>query len=199
MAKTKTIRQATKTERLRSRAVGISALVIMLMLTVAVTFTVLALTSNNVGDDDGPPVTGGPIVMALPVDGTFNILKEYDGSTLQYNATLKQWRAHQAFSLGAEAGTSVVATYAGTIKSVTSTTYGTTVVLEHANGLSTVFKSLDKNVNVAPGDRVEKGQKIGTVGTTNSIEFTNTPHVRIEVLKDGELVNPSTFIDFEQK
>lgn len=197
------LRVSTRQDRRRARAIGISALLIMLMLTVAVTFTALTLATSNEtggGDDKDPPVTGGPTVFAFPLNSTnFTILKEYSGTQLQFNATMNRWQANRATAIGAERGTEVLATYAGVVRSVTRTIHGQTVTIDHSDGLSTVFQSLDNNVVVQPGDRVEKGQKIGTVGTTSTFEFTNTPHVRIEVLQDGQRVNPANFIDFEDK
>jgi len=202
MSKQKTeLRVSTRAERRKARAVGFSALLIMMMLTVAVTFTTLSLTQ---GRDPQPPgddeVGGGAIVFRLPL-GTenFNILKEYSGTQLQFNATMNRWQANRALALGAAVGTEVLATYSGVIRTVTSTIHGTTVIIDHSEGLATVLQSLSSNVNVSPGDRVEAGQKIGTVGTTSTFEFTNTPHVRVEVHRDGQRVNPANFIDLGDK
>jgi len=208
---TEKIRVASRQERMKSRAVGISALLVMLMLTVAITFTALSLSNPGGGGTPGPgpgdgpggPDDGGvgtgPIVFQMPVNGSFNKLKGFSDTDLQYNATLSQWRSHRAVALGAAAGTEVVATFGGRVQSVQNLLYGTTVIIDHENGLTTTFKSLDRNVNVNPGDRVEKGDKIGTVGTTSTIEFTNTPHVRVEVRQDGVRVDPGEFIDFGEK
>jgi len=188
---------------MKTRAIWASALIVMLMLTAAITFTLIAANpgSRPPGDTEDPPVGGGNIVFGLPVasSATFTILKDFDNDHLQYNATLRQWRAHRATVVGAAEGTSVLATYNGTVQSVRSTIYGTTVTIDHGNDLRTVFKSLDRNVTVAPGDRVQTGDKIGTVGTTSTVEFVNTPHVRLEVYQNGRRVDPNQFIDFGNK
>ena len=197
------LRVSTKAERRRSRAVGFSALLVMLMLTVAVTFTALSLArGDEVGGPNRPPdpPPDPAIVFRFPLGtGEFNVLKEYSGNRLQFNATMNRWQANRALAIGAADGTEVLAPYAGTIRNVTTTIHGTTVIIDHRGGLATVLQSLDRNVVVTPGQTVEGGQKIGTVGTTSTFEFTNTPHVRIEVLKDGTRVNPANFIDLGDK
>jgi len=176
----------------------------MLMLTVAITFTALSLSQPGGGGGGGgggdDEVGGGAIVFRFPL-GTesFTVLKEYSGTQLQFNSTMNRWQSHRALNLGAATGTEVLATYAGVVRSVTTTIHGTTVTIDHGEGLATVFQSLDRNVVVTPNQRVEQGQKIGTVGTTSTFEFTSTPHVRIEVLKDGTRVNPANFIDLGDK
>jgi len=171
------------------------------MLTVAITFTALSLAQPRPPEEEDDPPVGGPdpIVFGLPIDGDFTMLKGFCDVDLQYNATLRQWRSHRAIAIGAVEGTRVVSTFAGRVQSVRNTIYGTTVIVDHENGLSTVFKSLARDTAVNPGDRVEKGQKIGTVGTTSTVEFTTTPHVRVEVLQDGTRIDPNEFIDFGDK
>jgi len=200
---TTNVRTATQAERRKARAVGISAAVVMVMLVFAVTFTTLSLAApgGDVGGPDRDHEVGGPtpIVMVAPVATQFSILKPFCDVDIQYNATLRQWRSHRAIAIGAPEGTAVVATYAGTIESVRNTIYGTEVTINHGNGLQTVLRSLDRNTNVSQGDRVERGQRIGTVGTTSTVEFTNTPHVRLEVLRNGRRIDPATYIDFGDK
>jgi len=173
----------------------VSAMLIMLMLTVAITFTILSLNprqEEEVGGDH-TAVFGIPLATS-----EFNILKGYSNTQLQWNATLRQWRAHRAVSIQADAGTHVLATYDGTIASVLTTVYGQQVTIEHGNGLRTVLKSLE-NVRVEQGDRVSKGEQIGTVGTTSRLDFTTTPHVRVEVYRNNNRIDPASLIDFGDK
>lgn len=204
-ARTTNIRTATQAERRKARAVGISAAIIVVMLVFAITFTTLTLTGRS-APVGGPPGNNNnnnqgnqPMVFYAPITGEFTILKGFCDVDVQYNATLRQWRSHRAIAIGAAAGTPVVATYAGTIYSIRNTVYGTEVTINHGNNLQTVFRSLDRNTNVSQGDQVQRCQRIGTVGTTSTVEFTNTPHVRVEVLRDGRRIDPATYIDFGDK
>ena len=50
---------------------------------------------------------------------------------------------------------------------------------------------------VAPGDRVELGQAIGTVGSTALLEAAVGDHVHFSVTCDGVSVNPMDFLSME--
>jgi len=198
-------RQATRAERRRARAIGISALLVMVTLTVAITLTALSLAGR--GGEVGGPGGGGNeppppdrIVFGLPVaNESARILKNFSDTNLQFNETLRQWRAHRAIAIGADAGTPVLAPYGGVVQSVRDTIYGMMVEINHENGLTSVFKSLDTEGLVRVNQRVSKGDKIGYVGTTSRFEFTQTPHVRIELLRAGARVDPHQYIDFSNK
>ena len=201
---TTTIRSATKMERAKSKAMGISALVVVLMLAAAVTFAAIALNMGNSQEPgvDDPPVgeVSARIAFAFPVSGTCTIIKEYSADELQYNATAKVWTGHKAVDIAAELGTPVLATYAGTVTSVVNNAmYGTVVTIQHTDDLKTVYSSLDKNVNVTVGDYVEKGQRIGAVGNTAAVEENDPAHIHLEVYKNGAKVNPADYIDFTAK
>ena len=47
---------------------------------------------------------------------------------------------------------------------------------------------------VTIGDKVEKGQTIGTIGESASFEVAQTPHLHFEVYKDGKSINPTTIL-----
>ncbi len=69
-----------------------------------------------------------------------------------------------------------------------------TIVVEHANGYKTVYANLLTSEFVVEGEKVEKGQSLGTVGNTAVFEIADEPHLHFEILKDSMPVNPSDFI-----
>ena len=77
--------------------------------------------------------------------------------------------------------------------------FGRQVVIDHRDGLRTVFSNLDRNTTVVEGQRVEKGQRIGSVGQTSNVEFIDTPHLRVEVFKNEKRIDPNDYIDFPVK
>jgi len=192
-------------EKARARAIGFSAFLVVLMLTIAITFTAITLNTGprDPGTDDrDPEVTAPTINFGLPLDGQFTVLKGFSDSQLQFNATHSRWQSHRAMSIGALPGTQVVAAYDGKITAIHSNTlYGTTVEITHANGKMTIYRSLDANLAVSlDRPEIRKGDVIGRVGTTSRIEFTTTPHVRLEMRDaNGIRVNPAYFIDFGDK
>lgn len=72
---------------------------------------------------------------------------------------------------------------------------GNSVSILHANGWRTLYCHLRRNsVIVRPGQRVEKGEKLGLVGSSGLAEF---PHVHLSVFHDEKVVDP--FVGLERK
>ena len=69
--------------------------------------------------------------------------------------------------------------------------YGNMVKIRHANGLVTLYAHMDA-IHVREGQRVSRGQQIGTVG--NSGRSTG-PHLHFEVIRNGVRVNPSSYFN----
>lgn len=84
-------------------------------------------------------------------------------------------------------GDPVVASAPGTISVVRdlgSTSYGRYIVIDHGGGYSSLYAHLS-SWNVAVGDRVEYGTKIGNVGTTGG---STGPHLHYEQRTNGSAV-----------
>jgi len=65
---------------------------------------------------------------------------------------------------------------------------GNGVVIEHASGLSSQYCHLKKgSILSQPGAQVQKGQRIGAIGSSGFAEF---PHIHLSVRRDGKLVEP---------
>ena len=90
----------------------------------------------------------------------------------------------------------MLAASGGTVLSVSDDLLmGTTVVREHGNGYQTTYANLQQTPPVAQGDSVTAGQIIGTVGTTASAESAQGPHLHFSVTKDGDAVDPDTYLN----
>ena len=72
--------------------------------------------------------------------------------------------------------------------------YGITIVIEHQDGFQTVYANLLTSEFVVEGEKVEKGQSIGTVGNTAIFEIADEAHLHFEILKDSVQVDPSLYI-----
>ncbi|SHM61715.1 M23 family metallopeptidase [Gracilibacillus kekensis] len=70
---------------------------------------------------------------------------------------------------------------------------GNVVKMEHEQGISTYYASLDE-VLVEKGTDVKQGDSIGTAGQ-NVLGQDNGVHVHFEVRKDGTPVNPENFVN----
>jgi murein DD-endopeptidase MepM/ murein hydrolase activator NlpD len=60
------------------------------------------------------------------------------------------------------------------------------VTVNHSFGLVTRYAHLSTML-VRPGDRVERGQTIGQIGTTGRV---TGPHLHYELLVNGQLTDP---------
>ena len=128
-----------------------------------------------------------------PVDG--EIMKEYAKDNLVYSETLKEWVTHLGIDIKAEKTSVVKSAEAGTVKSIKNDPrYGLTIVVDHKNGYQTVYSNLLTSEFVVEGEKVEKGQSLGTVGNTAVFEIADEPHLHFEILKDSIQIDPSIYI-----
>ena len=128
-----------------------------------------------------------------PVEG--EISKEYAQENLVYSETLQEWVTHSGIDIKADKTTVVKSAEKGTVKTIKNDPrYGLTIVVEHANGYKTVYANLLTSEFVVEGEKVEKGQSLGTVGNTAVFQIADEPHLHFEILKNSMPVNPSDFI-----
>lgn len=167
------------------------------------------VVTNPTGNSDEPTVT--PVDEPEP---TPQIVRTYftspvSGATVTmdytdladvlfvFNSTLDTWQTHKAVDLSADEGASVCAMFDGTVVDVSENYgYGNTVKIDHGDGVVVTFASLGE-VSVTNGQKVTRGEEIGTVGTSASYEFCDGAHVHVEVAKDGTSVDPRPYVHGE--
>ena len=176
-----------------------------LILSVALLVTIVALAITNRADEpnemqeDFTPVVNTEIKFANPL-ADMSLTKDYSNTALQYSKTLKLWQAHKAVDLSAEAGTDVLAVMDGTIVDVTyNYLMGNIVKLDVGGGITVVYASLANDVPVKKGDKVTKGSVIGKVGLTAKSEVNDGAHLHLEVLLNGQSVDPNLYLDLSEK
>ena len=138
------------------------------------------------------------ITFVMPVSSA-TAVEDYS-ETLTYNPTLKRYEAHRAIDFFAEEGASVFAVYDGVITDVSTTLLtGTTITVNHGDGLYTVYNSLADGDRVFVGQTVKQGAKIGEVSVSNRQESAEGAHLHFQVIENGEAINPSKYLAFEEK
>lgn len=101
-------------------------------------------------------------------------------------------RPHKGLDICVAPGTPIVATADGVVSfSGSESEYGRLICIEHGHGFSTAYGHLQK-LQVQAGDKVTKGQVIGTVGLSGN---STGPHVHYEVRMYNSPVNPSQFLN----
>lgn len=128
-----------------------------------------------------------PVDMIMPVNGP--VSSRFTHS--RFHPILQIFRAHTGVDLAAPAGTPIVAPAGGTVKSVGRRFgYGLTIEIAHTGGVVTRYAHC-KSAIVKPGQQVQEGAQIGTVGSSG---LATAPHLHFEVLVKGTAVDPIKFV-----
>ncbi len=89
----------------------------------------------------------------------------------------------------------IVASLSGKVEKVVTDPFkGNEIVLAHTDGLKTIYRSVSE-ILVKEGDEVEQGQPLATA-TENEWNPTAGVHLHFEVQKDGNSVNPRSYLAF---
>lgn len=98
---------------------------------------------------------------------------------------------HAGIDFTAASGTAIQATGNGKVVKVEKKNrgYGYSIVIDHGFGYQTLYGHMSQII-VKEGQKVTKGQQIGTVGSTGT---STAPHLHYEVKINGKPVNPIDF------
>jgi murein DD-endopeptidase MepM/ murein hydrolase activator NlpD len=130
------------------------------------------------------------LTFAYPVSNA--AAQKFSGQTPVYSNTLKDWRVHTGVDLSTKLGEAVKSAADGTVKQVYSDElFGNTAVITHGE-IEAYYCGLDKTT-VKQGDKVKKGQQIGTVGTS-PFESADAPHLHLAMKKNGKYIDPLSVI-----
>ena len=101
-------------------------------------------------------------------------------------------RLHKGVDIAAPAGTTVYSAAEGDIVRIGHQPegYGNFIEIRHPNGMTTMYAHLSR-IDVASGDRVLGGERLGLVGSTG---YSTGPHLHFEVRRDGTQVNPGRVV-----
>lgn len=167
--------------------------------------------SETPNDDNGQTPVTDPVDTEVPDTPVSNVISfvvpienvtsiEDYTETLSYNATLKRFEAHKAIDFFAEEGTPVFAAYGGVVSKVENTLLtGTTITIDHGNGLFTVYNSLADGDKVFVGQTVLKGAVIGEASVTNRQESAEGSHLHFQVVENGVAINPYKYLELDAK
>jgi len=109
----------------------------------------------------------------------------------RFHPILKVWKMHTGVDLTAPPGTKIHAAGDGIVFKAGGSAggYGNIVKINHGFGYVTFYAHM-KEIFVRPGQRVKRGDVIGTVGSTG---LSTSPHLHYEVRINGNPVNPLNF------
>lgn len=131
--------------------------------------------------------------LAVPVLGSVSF--EYSQDKLVFSKTLDEWTTHSGVDIAAERGTAVKAAADGVVSEIKNDPrLGITIIIDHQNGIKTVYANLASDEMVTPNQKVKQGDVIGSVGNTSAFESAEQPHLHFEVLKNNIPVNPAEYL-----
>ena len=155
------------------------------------TSTTNANSASNTGENKTELTV--ELSFAKPVEG--EIVRDFAVDSLIFSETLQEWTTHTGIDIKADKTTVVKSAEAGIVKTIKNDPrYGLTVIVEHENGFQTVYSNLLTSEFVVEGEKVEKGQSLGTVGNTAAFEIADEPHLHFEILKDSVQVDPNIYL-----
>ena len=114
---------------------------------------------------------------------------------------MNNYYEHEGLDFSADVGASVVAVEDGVIESVyvSDVLSGTEIVIDHGNGLKTLYRFVTQADGLKAGDSVTKGQTIATVAEASGSEYKDGSHLHFEVFENGKNVDPVTYLSLEEK
>ena len=115
------------------------------------------------------------------------ITRVTSGFKMRLHPIHNTWRAHTGVDYGAPTGAPVRTVGDGVVSFAGGQSgYGDTIEVDHGNGNSTLYAHLSR-IEVRRGQRVERGQRIGAVGSTG---WATGPHLHFEFKERGVQKDP---------
>lgn len=120
----------------------------------------------------------------LPVKG--QLIGAFSDEKPVWSTTMQLWQTHPALDISASIGETVVAAADGEVLDAYSDAlWGNTVVIDHGNDRVVKYASLNTLEIVSVGERVARGDIIGSVGTC-AAEAKLGAHVHLEYVEQGK-------------
>ncbi len=137
---------------------------------------------------DKSDVTGGSSLLSWPIDPNVRgISAEFHDVTYPFRHLFE----HSGVDLPGKTGTTVSSAASGYVAwAKKGRLYGNYIMVIHTNGVATLYAHLS-SMSVKADQFVERGQKIGEVGSTG---FSTGPHLHFEVRKNGIPTNPLDYL-----
>ncbi len=145
-----------------------------------------AQSSNS---NNTPVYTGGTLGWPLP---GYYVGQGDSGYGSRISPITGKQEVHRGIDVPAPRGTKVLAAESGTVITAKYlNSYGYAVIIDHGNGLSTVYAHNSKLL-VTEGQTVSRGQAISQVGSTGD---STGNHLHFEVRVNGNYTNPFPYLN----
>ena len=116
-------------------------------------------------------------------------LKEYEiirESGIFFNETMNTSYVHEGVDFRANAGAEVYSVLSGIVESIiTDILVGTEIMIDHGNGLKTLYRFITPIEGLEIGDEVQEGEVIATIAEAHGNEYKDGPHLHFEVIESN--------------
>lgn len=130
--------------------------------------------------------------LSWPVQG--NIILPYSMDTTIYFETLDVYKCNPGMMIASKEGTPVYAAFAGTVTDVSNSgEYGNMLTVDIGGGYTVTYGQL-QDIRVAKGQEVDASEMMATIAKVTSTYTTEGDHLFLQMHKDGEIVDPSQFL-----
>jgi len=138
------------------------------------------------------PEIGSTRIEPQPITGKVNFIKPVSGQVISGYGPKEDGLHNDGINIKAAKGDAVRAAEQGIVVYQGNQIggYGNMVLIRHANGYLTAYAHMAK-ILVHKGDKVKRGQSIGTVGSSGSVK---SPQLHFEIRKGRDAIDPKTFI-----
>jgi len=144
-------------------------------------------------EEKSAPVMSKELSFVWPITGEIAVV--YSVDELIYNKTMSDWRIHDGIDIKGLLGTKIVSAADGTVTDlIDDDLLGTTVIIDHGNGLKSIYANLAKTPVVKKDDKVAMGAVIGAVGDTALGETCEVSHLHFAMTKDDAPVDPCKYL-----
>lgn len=134
-----------------------------------------------------------PFSIKKPCNG--KMIRECSVEELVYCAPVEEWRTHNGTDFAADVGDPVYAAADGVVAHIYEDEFmGLVLVMEHKNGMSTLYAGMQSDEFIKVGTAVKQGDVIGGVGKSGILESDMESHLHFEVQCNGEYENPMTYM-----
>lgn len=144
-----------------------------------------------------PVIPEKKLTFNCPVNGS--VSKDYSDNLLVWNSTMGEFAAHLGVDFTADDG-KVYASADGTVKETGHNDLdGYYVILQHADGYQTCYKSLKAQPDLKTGASVSQGDLIGEIASSQGTESKDGDHLHFEIWKNDEAVDPLELLVLNEK
>ena len=145
-------------------------------------------TIINLAKDRETMLASVPSIKPIRSDKLARDIRLLSGFGMRIHPIYKRRKLHTGLDFTAPKGTPIQATGDARVKAIKKqrSGYGWHVILDHGYGYETLYGHMSR-IDVKKGQRVERGQVLGLVGSTGT---STAPHLHYEVINRGKKVDP---------